>query len=380
MFTRPKSLMLTILVILSSCVPRRKESSITEVVIIKNNAFFDVSPGSQQVSYLYAPGLMSSELKMGRYCPEFIAGASGERISWKAGGHVIGQPHSAVIFPEIDLRKPGRFTLNPITIISNRMRRDIYPLMERYMHEKYGITVIDNPESSKTVVNYNFSVGRINIAQENDIKALRKTYTEHITRYPNTDVVLYGDSRGAATIFNFIAIDNPAQVKAAVLEGIFDAMPHVMKHCIYSDKEEHVEKRLSGTLSLVMRGYKKNALSPRDYAEIIADDIPILLVTSLKDWVVPPQCTIYLYNRLRERGHQKVHLLILQHSSHSGYMLEDARDRQLYEEVVHAFYQRYGLPYNQMKAYAGQMAFASTQPSCEHIRNMHKLFQCQLCV
>lgn len=373
-----KSLILTIAVILSGCA-RRKAISVREIAVIQNTAFFDVSPGARKASYLYAPGLMSSEMKMGRYCPEFVASVSGERISWKSGGQVIGQPHSAVVFPEIDLRKPGRFTLNPVTIFCNRVRRDIYPLMERYMHEKYGITVIDNPHSSKTVVQYNFNVSRANIAQKNDIHALRTTYAEHIALYPDTDVVLYGDSRGAATIFNFIAVDNPKQVKAAVLEGIFDTMPHLMKHCIFSDKGAASEKRLNGTLSLVIRGYKKNALSPRDYAEMITDDIPILLVTSLKDWVVPPQCTMYLYNRLRERGHKNVHLLVLEHSSHPGYMLDDERDKERYETVVHAFYQHYGLPHNQMKAYTGQFAFAATQPSSAQLCTMYTLSRCVGC-
>ncbi len=63
---------------------------------------------------------------MGRYCPEFTA-VTGEKVVWRSGGHVIGQPHSAVVFSEIDLRKPTYFTLNPITWFMNGLRQDLVP-------------------------------------------------------------------------------------------------------------------------------------------------------------------------------------------------------------------------------------------------------------
>ncbi len=371
-------LFLTFLLILSGCA--RHQTKPTYVIDeSKNTEFFDVSPGERNVSYLYAPGLMGSELVMGRYCPEFVASMSGEKIRWKVGGNVIGKPHSAVLFPEIDLRKPEGFTLNPVRAFINKIRRDMFPLAQRFMYEQYGITVVDNPASPYTVVNYNFNFGRANIGQRRDIRALQRTYLKHIQNYPNTDVILYGDSRGAATIFNFIALYNPSQVKAAVMEGCFDAIPHLMKHCIFSDKDAAAEKRLHGTLSFVMRGYKDSALSPRQYAEKINDDIPLLFVTSLKDWVVPSQCTFYLYNRLRERGHQKVHILVLQHSSHPGYMLDNAEDRDLYESVVHAFYKQYGLPHNAARANDGYAAFMRTQPTPEELTALHKIPHCTIC-
>jgi hypothetical protein len=370
---------LTLAILLGGCA-RHAEKAIAPVTDIKNSRFFDVAPESKKASYLYAPGLMGSELIMGRFCPSFTSSITGERISWRVGGHVIGQPHSAVTFPEIDLKKPTGFTLNPIRAFMNSIRRDMYPLTERFMHERYGITVIDNPQSPNTVVNYNFNLGAGNIAQEKDIKALQATYAKHIQKYPDTDVILYGDSRGATTIFNFIALENPTQVKAAVLEAPFDSMPHVIKHCIYSDKDHAAEKRLTETLSLMMRSYKKSAPSPRDYAELIRDDIPLLFITSLKDWIVPPQCTMYLYNRLKERGLKDVHILVLEHPTHPGYMLDHEGDKNIYESVVHAFYKHYNLPHNAAKAAAGKDYFARTQPAHIDMKVAYTLSCCAHCV
>ena len=344
----------------------------------KNSSFFTLSPSNRPTSYLYAPGLMGSEIIMGRYCPCFIA-STGEKISWKVGGHVIGQPHSAVIFPEIDLKK-HRFTFNPIKAFFNRVLRDMFPLAERFFSEKYGIKVVGDPSLKETVANYNFNLSRTNIAQRGDINALRKTYAAHLRAYPNTDVVLYGDSRGAATVFNFIALDKPVQVKAAVIEGVFDAVPHALKHFIYTDKEHRTEERLDNTLCTVMRSYKKKAPTPLDYANRINDDIPLLLVTSLQDWIVSPQCTFNLYKKLKTRGHRKLHLLVLKHASHPGYMLDDPVDKELYESVVHAFYKHYQLPHNYERALAGQSAFASTQPTCEELTTSYALSRCALCI
>lgn len=344
---------------------------------ISQQAFWDTIPGNH-ASYLYAPGMTGSEIMMGRYCPEYTA-STGEKISWKSGGHVIGQPHSAVIFPDTNLRKCTNFTLSPLTAYMNGLRRDLFPLAERYFGEKYGITVIDNPDSKLSVVNYTPKFAAANIGQKKDINALHKAYKKHCKAFPGTDVILYGDSRGAATIFNFIALHKPQQVKAAVLDGIFDTVPHCIKHFLYDDKGQAAEERMHQILSWVMWSYRKNGTNPRQCAEIINDDVPLLFVTSLCDGLVSPQCTINLYKRLRERGHQKIHLLVLKKSLHPAYMIGDPEDKTAYETVVHAFYKQYGLPHNSAKAVAGKRAFAATKPSLEEVVQKWPLAQCELC-
>jgi len=365
----------------SGCV-RHKQSSVSTVPtqqIPELSAFFDVRPTATSVSYIYAPGITSTEVMMGRYCPSFTA-TTGEKITWRSGGQVIGQPHSAVVFPEIDLHKPhDSFTLNPITAFFNGMRRDLSPLVQRYFQDTYDFTVGDNPTSSKSVIDYTLKLGRANVAQFNDIKALRKEYCRHIKKYPDTDIVLYGDSRGAATIFNFIAQYELVHVKAAVLEGCFDTIQHCIKHFLYSDKEHRAEKRLYKIFLHMMGNYNKKGPFPRDYAETIDDKIPLLLVTSLKDGVVPPQCSLYLYKRLKEYGHKKVHVLVLKNAGHSGYMLGGSVDKKTYEAVVHAFYQKYGLPYNSIKAAEGKLVFEQTQPSHDELAKLYMLPACPAC-
>ncbi len=328
-------------------------------------------------SYLYAPGMMGSEFVMARYCPSFTA-STGEKIVSKSGGNVIGQPHSAVTFPEVDLRKPT-FSCNPITFCINSLRMLIVPVAQRIMQYKFDFTIKDNPESTTSVINYFFDFSKANLGQEADVQTLGQAYQEHLKKYPETDVVLYGDSRGAATIFNFIAHHKPAYVKAAILEGIYDSLDHIIKHFITSNKSTFTEKLLNRLARITLGGYKNEGMNQRESAEIIDDTIPLLLVISLKDGQVPPQSAFYLYKRLQERGHKQVHLLVLKKSLHPIYMMDDPEDKKVYESVVHAFYKHYNLPHNAQKAALGKQMFQETRPSIEQLQEKYKLDQCSYC-
>jgi hypothetical protein len=345
---------------------------------IEKTEFWDTMPRNK-ASYIYAPGLKGSEIIMGRYCPEYTA-FTGEKISWKSGGHVIGQPHTCVVFSDVNLRKPTCFTTNPFTAFMNGVRRDLlFPLAQRFFGEKYGITVIDNPNSKLTVANYIPKFAASSVGQKKDIKALHKYYKKHIKNNPDTDIVLYGDSRGAATIFNFISLHKPEQVKAAVLEGIFDTIPHCIKHFLYDDKLPQAEARLHQLLSLSLGQYRRSGINPRKCAEFITDDIPLLFVISLKDGIIPPQSTIGLYKRLKERGHKNIYLLVLKKSLHPMYMIDDPEDQKVYESVVHAFYKKYNLPHNEAKAATGHSMFLATQPTIQQLATLYPLPLCDLC-
>ncbi len=343
----------------------------------QNKLFWDVIP-NRAVSYLYAPGLLGSEMIMCRFCPEFTA-LSGEKITCTKGGHVIGQPHSAVVFDDVNINKPTVSSWCPFTSVVNGFRVNLFPLVENFLHNKYGITVVDNPNSKLTVVNYLPRLASSDIGQQKDIKSLRKAYLRHVKKYPDLDLILYGDSRGAATIFNFITLHKPVRVKAAVLEGIFDTVPHCIKHFLYDNKQSHTENSLHQMLAWATWRYRANGINPLKCADTIDDHIPLLLVTSLKDGLVPAQGTINIYKKLKARGHHNVHLLVLQNSLHPIYMMDDAQDQKAYETVVHAFYKQYNLPHNYDKAAQGRKLFLATQPALADLDKLYPVVKCELC-
>ncbi len=63
-------------------------------------------------------------------------------------------------------------------------------------------------------------------------------------------------------------------------------------------------------------------------------EIPIAFVTSRRDTGVPMEGTIRLVDRLRERGHKNVHLLVLDDAHHNNYLTASDRDRKNYIEFV----------------------------------------------
>lgn len=333
--------------------------------------FFDGALTEVPTSYLYAHGLFAGEVQMAKYCPRFVA-STGEVVSCDTGGQVIGECCSAVTFAEINSNKFS-FSWNPRTWPLNVIRACGSPIMQHVAYRQYGIKITANPASDKTIAGQWFSLKRLNMGQVDDIALLQAAYDQHREKYPHTDIVLYGVSRGSAAAVNFLACHQPSQVKAVVLEGVFDDIPHLLKHFGFSCKGRLVESISHAALNAVAGGYNKNGPFPSRSLDALPQNIPLLLVTSLKDWEVPYQCTFRLYRKLKEIGHEKVHLLVLHNAGHSNYMIGDTEDKRNYESVVHSFYRHYGLAYNAALADQGQELFSKTMPTFDELAKNYQL-------
>lgn len=310
--------------------------------------YSDPSHDKKHYSYIFAPGMGGTDAQLARYLPSFTA-STGEQITSANGLNLLDEPVSIATFAEVTLKQVNG-TYNPLSHLEY--------FCTGLSNKKYGVTVT-KPEKwsgSCSVSGQSFNVFNINIGQDADITCLYETYLKHIERYPDTQIIGYGTSRGAATMFNFISWYQPKCVSALVLEGIFDTPDHVLRYrygCLYP----LVDKVLQSVTS-----YKKDGPSPLVNACEMPKDIPILLVTSLIDVAVPSECTLNVYTTLCAAGHKKVHLLILKNSKHPSYTLDDEQDKHDYKTVVHAFYKNYGLPHIPEWAEQGKEKFANSQP------------------
>jgi hypothetical protein len=160
--------------------------------------FFDGDSLSLPNSYLYAHGLFSGEAQMAKYCPHFIA-STGELITCGQGGQVIGEQCSAVTFAEINSDKAS-FSWDPLTWPCAMIRACGSPILYYAASQQYGIKVAENAVSSKTAARQWFSLKRLNLGQVGDEALLGAAYDLHREKYPDTDVVLYGVSRGSAAV------------------------------------------------------------------------------------------------------------------------------------------------------------------------------------
>jgi len=214
---------------------------------------------------------------------------------------------------------------------------------------------------------YKDSCGRLwntNFAQEEDVATLNTAYQRLLKEKRAEQVVLVGVSRGAATAFGFLA-NNPTCIRAAVLESPFDSVDSALDknvHRIFRAPQKRLSKTLNKqVLPRIFGRYRPDGPSPIEFVAQISHDMPILLVCSRKDTIVPMGSTIALYNKLRATGHNNAHLLILEQSMH-GLVNRNSSDGILYRNVTHAFYKAYNLPHNDNWATAGETAFLKTQP------------------
>jgi len=300
-------------------------------------------------SYIFVPGIISMETQTAKYIPEFV-GSFGETVVCSGGIHTLNQPISTCTFSEISIQPLNNQSRNPFVYLGY--------WITNMQNKKYGVSVQRSGQpgqdaigSGYTAEKHAFDWTKINFAQESDINALFKAYTEHIEKYPATKVVLYGVSRGAAVICPFLAKYQPQNIGGAVLEAPFDSIPHLLKH---SSKTSFFNSFLNlNALLPKVTGYDPNGDSPIKSIENISKEIPILIVASDLDDVVPVECAESLMRRFGKLGYHKVHFLRLNKSTHSGYAYDDAADRTKYETVTHAFYKHYGLPYDETLALQG---------------------------
>lgn len=220
------------------------------------------------------------------------------------------------------------------------------------------------PDATKNF--WRVNITQTSLAQANEIVALQKAYEQALATLKeenaNEDLVLMGLSRGAATIINFMGIYNPKHVKAIVLESPFDHIGTVVKNKLQQFKLDQIPGINSigdWIVSALFMKHKTNGIAPIHCAGAINPEIPILLVCSKEDTLVPYQSTVALYKSLKHHGHRHAYLLVLDHGKHA-FALSGA-DGHLYASTVHAFYKKYHLPHDPLLAESGAQALEQCQ-------------------
>lgn len=185
------------------------------------------------------------------------------------------------------------------------------------------------------------------LGQAADMECLHNACKKH------KKVSLLGVSRGAATILNYLAKYKPKNIDVVIVESPFDHVDSVVEH-----KAGGWGKSL---LPASFPNYDCKGAQPITSIKKINRKLPILLVCSEKDTLIPAASTIRLYNAFRKAGYKHVYLLVTKHGPHAKILHK--KDGIIYRNVVHAFYKRYNRPHNPQWAAAGEERFASCQPS-----------------
>jgi len=200
-----------------------------------------------------------------------------------------------------------------------------------------------------------YKIYHTSLGQKNEVEILVDQLYKTIGKHQK-DIVLVGVSRGAVAAFNMIGLYDLPQIKALVIESPFESPKTVLEHNLskvsFFSKIAHFAKKIMA--------YKEDGIQAIELVENIPQDLPILIIASKEDSRVPIESSILLYNRLVETDHSNIHLLILEKGKHGN--LFSGYEGQKYQNVTHAFYKKYGLPYNKFFAKCGKYEFANTQP------------------
>jgi len=213
------------------------------------------------------------------------------------------------------------------------------------------VYTFDFPDATTQFWRVNFT--KTSLGQRPEIEHLKNKLDDRLERDPEAKFVGIGVSRGAATWLNLMGSYAPEEVKALVLESPPDSM------------ETAIGAGLHPFVPGIFMEYDTKGEQPRDTVHSIPKDLPILIICTKEDHLVPYASTIELYRLLKEE-HPNVHILVFESGRHAKFVL--GKHRQTYRNVAHAFYKKYGLPYDKQAAKAGKKLFSATQPKPEELQ------------
>ena len=187
----------------------------------------------------------------------------------------------------------------------------------------------------------------VDLGQAKEMELLHQAYCKTRELLPNHKIAVFGVSRGAATAINWAATYQPSHLCALVLESPFDHIhsiigyltkkwklhwiPHIHQFSAYIFKKRFPSLDLEGPV-------------PQKTVQKLPLDLPILLIHSHKDELIPLESSRALYVQLCNAGHKKAHFVELSEGKHA--QLFKHHDADLYHRTVHSFFKRYHLPYD----------------------------------
>lgn len=208
------------------------------------------------------------------------------------------------------------------------------------------------------------------LGQETEIAELELHYNSIVENSQTEEphIVIFGISRGASAVVNFLGTAERPAIKAAIVESPFDSFLTVQRHLakrLFLHWIPGIQAICRGITKIVFPKYASNGIHPIDAVKNIRKDLPILFICSKQDELVHYLCTVNLYHTLRKSGHEHAYILILNQGDH-GKLLHNTIG-STYQNVVHAFYKKYDMPHDEVAARYGKSKLAKCQPDFRHI-------------
>jgi hypothetical protein len=215
----------------------------------------------------------------------------------------------------------------------------------------------DFPEVTTDILNYK----EMSLGQDNEVACLHEV-CEQTHKNSKTssgqaaNLILMGVDRGASTIINYMGTRNPDFVAALILESPFDSVTSVLDYFLkhmgigWWRGATNAFQKITET---ICRKYRRNGLRPIDLiAKIANKDLPILILCSRGDMIIPWKSSYALYEKAKNEGFTHVHFIAFEYGGHVS-LLDQQLSRTSYHNTVHAFYKLYDLPHDPESALKG---------------------------
>ncbi len=177
------------------------------------------------------------------------------------------------------------------------------------------------------------------LGQQDDIERLKNAIQEVIQRYPEAIIVLYGFSRGAATIINTLGLLGKINstllpyIKGAILESPFADMNDILGHLL---RFLPTETRAS-LFYQIFKNHNLRGEQPIDMETYIPGNIPLLFISCHYDFLVPHTSTARLHQKIKATRGVETDQTITLHTQLS-YGVHAHMFCNEYQRAVHEFF------------------------------------------
>lgn len=237
-------------------------------------------------------------------------------------------------------------------------KKEVVYRNDRYLFHTPFVT-FNYPDATTKFYRVNYN--ETSFGQENEIGRLNKAYTTAMSRHETCDIILWGLSRGAANILIFAGLYQLDNIKALLVESPYYTMGDVIESIMLKKNLSWLPLSYGETLTeFIFKRYTRHGLSPANCIESISKEIPIFIICSKEDRLVPFSSSINVYKKLVESGHKHTYIFITDYGKHAAIL--QGPDGEKYQWVVNAFYKKYNLPHCSTSAAQGESLLALCQP------------------
>jgi hypothetical protein len=218
-------------------------------------------------------------------------------------------------------------------------------------------------DESGSVVHYGLYNEARSLGQITDINAHQRKYQALVETMHPKHIIAVGVSRGAATTFSAIANNDYDNIKLCVLEGVPSSIRALFKSYFSHRMGSYLYNDWTAYWLLGHQHRTDKTQQAFGYVERFPNDIPLVIISSQKDGVVPHEVSVKLALRVaakrllaQDKGEHiaPVYLLQLDYVGHNDYARCDKPDGIRYQNFMHAVYRAHHLPYIEEFALRGE--------------------------